>query len=447
MLDIRWKAALTICALGIISLFLWLITSATTALIVFASGLIFYFIRHLFWLSQLHDWLKKPALKTIPEGSGLWEDVFTGLLRYERSNVQQQNDLSAALERFQLATAAMPDGLVILSASNAIEWCTPHAESQLGLNLSQDKNLPIVNLIRNSHFIAYLYNEQFDEPFKLTPIHQPERSLEIELISLANQQKLLISRDMTQRDKVETMRRDFIANVSHELRTPLTVVGGFLETLSDMEGAIPANLKTYFTMMEEQTSRMRRIIEDLLTLSTLESKTESPDDHEINMASLLTSIQNDAIGLSQSLKKAPLQIHLHVDPTMNIRGAQEELRSAFSNLVSNAVRYTPAIEAINNQPNEIFISWESQNGEAVFSVRDTGIGIAQAHIDRLTERFYRVDRSRSRETGGTGLGLSIVKHILIRHQAKLDISSTLDVGSTFSVIFPKNRVVHINQSQ
>ena len=314
MLDIRWKAALYICALGIISLFLWLITSATTALIVFAIGLIFYFIRHLFWLNQLHNWLKKPELKTIPEGSGMWEDVFTALLHYERNNVQQQTALSAALERFELATAAMPDGLVILSASNAIEWCTPHAENQLSLNLSQDKNLPIVNLIRDSHFIAYLYNEQFDEPFKLTPIHQPERSLEIELIPLANQQKLLISRDMTQRDKVETMRRDFIANVSHELRTPLTVVGGFLETLSDMEGAIPANLKTYFTMMEDQTSRMRRIIEDLLTLSTLESKTESPDDHEINMASLLKSIQNDAIGLSQSLKKAPLQIHLHVDP-------------------------------------------------------------------------------------------------------------------------------------
>jgi two-component system phosphate regulon sensor histidine kinase PhoR len=445
VLDIRWKAALYICALGIISLFLWLITSATTALIVFAIGLIFYFIRHLFWLNQLHNWLKKPELKTIPEGSGMWEDVFTALLHYERNNVQQQTALSAALERFELATAAMPDGLVILSASNAIEWCTPHAENQLSLNLSQDKNLPIVNLIRDSHFIAYLYNEQFDEPFKLTPIHQPERSLEIELIPLANQQKLLISRDMTQRDKVETMRRDFIANVSHELRTPLTVVGGFLETLSDMEGAIPANLKTYFTMMEDQTSRMRRIIEDLLTLSTLESKTESPDDHEINMASLLKSIQNDAIGLSQSLKKAPLQIHLHVDPILSIRGAQEELRSAFSNLVSNAVRYTLAREGTNNKSNDIFISWEPQNGEAVFSVRDTGIGIAQQHIDRLTERFYRVDRSRSRETGGTGLGLSIVKHILIRHQAKLEITSTLDVGSTFSVIFPKSRVVTTSQ--
>ncbi|HQO16121.1 MAG TPA: phosphate regulon sensor histidine kinase PhoR [Methylotenera sp.] len=445
MLDIRWKAAFTICALGIICLFLWLITSATTALTVFAVGLGLYFIRHLFWLSQLQDWLKQPALNTIPEGSGVWEDVFTALLRYERNNVQQQADPSAALERFQLATAAMPDGLVILSASNAIEWCTPNAERQLGLNLSQDKNLPIVNLIRNSHFIAYLYNEQFDEPFKLAPTHQPESSLEIELIPLANQQKLLISRDMTQREKVETMRRDFIANVSHELRTPLTVVGGFLETLSDMEGAIPANLKTYFNMMEEQTSRMRRIIEDLLTLSTLESKTESPDDHEINMTSLLKSIQNDAIGLSQSLKKAPLQIHLQVDPTLNIRGSQEELRSAFSNLVSNAVRYTLAREDLINKPNEIFIAWSRQNDEAMFSIRDTGIGIAPEHINRLTERFYRADRSRSRETGGTGLGLSIVKHILIRHQAKLDITSTLDVGSTFSVIFPKSRVININQ--
>lgn len=383
-------------------------------------------------------WFKNPVLKEIPEGSGMWEDIFTTLLQYERNNNQNQNQLNAALERFNLATSAMPDGLVILSASNEIEWCTPNAENQLGLNLVTDKRLPVVNLIRDSHFIAYLYQEKYDEPFKLKSWRNPEIILEILLIPFAHNQKLLISRDTTQREKVDVMRRDFIANVSHELRTPLTVVGGFLETLSDMEGAVPDNLKTYFAMMEEQTIRMRRIIEDLLTLSTIESNTEEPEDSEIDMASLLKSVQNDAAGLSQSLNKAPHIIHLDADASLHLKGAADELRSVFSNLVSNAIRYTPTTAA---EGGKIFIRWALQNGEPVFSVRDTGIGIAEHHIARLTERFYRVDRSRSRETGGTGLGLSIVKHILIRHQAKLEITSELGKGSTFSAIFPIARAV------
>ncbi len=439
MLDIRWRAGLFICALIVISLFSWLISGAITALLIFSTCLLVYILNHIFWLHQLQTWFKKPILKEIPEGFGLWEDIFTILLKYERNNTFNQTQLNSALERFNLATSAMPDGLVILSASNEIEWCTPNAEYQLGLDLMTDKNLPIVNLIRNSQFIAYLYNEQYGEPFKLKSWRNPDLVLEIQLIPFANNQKLLISHDMTQLDKVDVMRRDFIANVSHELRTPLTVVGGFLETLSDMEGAVPEKLRPYFAMMEEQTIRMRRIIEDLLTLSTIESNTEEPDNSDIDMPSLLKSVQNDAIGLSQSLNKTKHKINLEVDSTLNLSGSIDELRSVFSNLVSNAIRYTPTDDA--GKSGEILISWALQHGEPVFSVRDSGIGIEQRHIDRLTERFYRVDRSRSRETGGTGLGLSIVKHILIRHQAKLEITSELGVGSTFSAIFPKARIV------
>ena len=208
-----------------------------------------------------------------------------------------------------------------------------------------------------------------------------------------------------------------------------------------MEGAVPENLKNYFSMMEDQTVRMRRIIEDLLTLSTIESNAEETDDIEIDMAGLLKSIQSDGIGLSQSLNKTKHIIHLDADAKLNLSGAVEELRSVFSNLVSNAIRYTPTANKKTGKSGEIFISWALQNGEPVFSVRDTGIGIEQQHIERLTERFYRVDRSRSRETGGTGLGLSIVKHILIRHQAKLDIHSEIGIGSTFSAVFPKARSV------
>jgi two-component system phosphate regulon sensor histidine kinase PhoR len=434
VIDIRWKAGLHLCALSVVCLFLWLISGAIVALAVFSSGLLIYLSSHILWLHQLHRWFKKPTLNAIPEGAGVWEDVFATLLQYERNNISNQTQLNSALERFSLATSAMPDGLVILSASNAIDWCTPNAETQLGLELSTDKNLPIVNLIRDSHFIAYLYSETYDEPFKLKSWRNPDVTLEIQLIPFANQKKLLISRDLTQLEKVDAMRRDFIANVSHELRTPLTVVGGFLETLIDMEGAVPAALKTYFAMMEDQTSRMRRIIEDLLTLSTIESNVEAPDNNEIDMAKLLKIVQSDALGLGQALSKAKHKIHLNADPTLNLNGSQNELQSAFSNLVNNAVRYTP-------NDGDIFIRWGMQNEIPVFSVRDTGIGIEQQHIDRVTERFYRVDRGRSRETGGTGLGLSIVKHILIRHQAKLEINSEIGVGSTFSVVFPKARII------
>lgn len=430
MIDIRWKAALFICALSIVSVFLWLISSLVTALVVFALGLLLYLAKHIYWTHQLNNWLKTPDISQVPEGSGLWEDVYSSLLKYERSNTLKQTELNSALERFQIVANAIPDGLVILSAANTIEWCTSHAEYQLGLDLNTDKNLPIVNLLRSSHFIAYLYNEVYDEPFKLKDINSTESTLEIWLIPLATKQKLLISRDVTQIEKVDAMRRDFIANVSHELRTPLTVVGGFIETLSDMEGAIPESIRSYFGMMQDQTTRMRRLIEDLLTLSHIESNTQAPDNNPINMSMLMNMLLNDANALSQGKHKISAQTNPHFD----LVGAVDELQSALGNLVSNAIRYTP-------EGGEINISWQLHHNQGVFSVTDNGIGIDHQHIHRLTERFYRVDRGRSRETGGTGLGLSIVKHILTRHQAKLDITSELGVGSTFSAVFPKARII------
>lgn len=434
MPDIRLKALFFICALSTVCLFIWLISTAIIALLVFAVGLLFYIGGHISWLHKLQTWFKNPDLNNLPEGSGVWEGLFATLLKYERNNINNQMQLNAALERFNLTANAIPDGLILLSPNNEIEWCTPNAEAQLGLDLKTDRNLPIVNLVRDRLFIAHLYNEDYSEPFKLKSWRNPEVLYEIQLIALATKQKLMICRDMTQLEKVDSMRRDFIANVSHELRTPLTVVGGFLETLADTEGAVPDNLKNYFNLMSEQTFRMRRIIEDLLMLSTIESNIDEPDDTEVDMTKLLKQIQNDALGLSQSLYKTKHKIELSIDSELNIVGAQNELQSAFTNLVSNAVRYTP-------KGGNIRITWSALNDQAIFSVIDSGIGIEQQHIDRLTERFYRVDRGRSRETGGTGLGLSIVKHILIRHQARLEITSEVDVGSTFCVLFPKTRVV------
>lgn len=439
MPDIRWKAINFVCALGMFCLLMWAISGAVAALLLFSIGVLAYLISHILWLHKLNIWFKNPVLNEIPEGAGMWEGVFASILRYERHNKIHQAQLNAAIERFNLTANAIPDGLVILSPNHEIEWCTPNAESQLGLNLATDKGLPITHLLRDGQFISYLQGGDYIEPLKLKSWQNPESTFEIQLIPFANDQKLLISRDMTQLEKIDVMRRDFIANVSHELRTPLTVVGGFLETLGDMEGAVPDALKNYFAMMQDQTLRMRRIIEDLLTLSSIESNTEAPDDDEIDMVNLLKTVQNDGLGLSHSLYKTKHKIHLEADPALNITGSKDELLSAFTNLVSNAIRYTPARK--DEKHGEIFIDWHLHNEHPKFTVRDTGIGIEQQHIDRLTERFYRVDRGRSRETGGTGLGLSIVKHILIRHQAKLEISSEIGVGSTFSIVFPKSRIV------
>ena len=367
----------------------------------------------------------------MPIGAGAWEYVFATIYHEQRRHNRSKIQLSSALDRFRHAASALPDGVVLLDDDNKIEWCNKPAEQQLGLMLKQDINKPIVYLVRNAEFIKYLEHHVDIEPIKLKSWIRLDVTLEIQLVAFGSSQKLLISRDVSQQEKLEHMRRDFIANVSHELRTPLTVVGGFLETLSDMDGAVPENLRNYFGMMQEQTSRMRLLIEDLLTLSQLESGATSLDEAELDVYALLSNILNEA----KSLSNGQHTISLEANQTLALVASNQELHSAFGNLVGNAVRYTP-------DGGSISIKWEEKNQEAIFSVTDTGLGIEQQHIDRLTERFYRVDRSRSRGTGGTGLGLSIVKHILNRHQARLEIISEYGKGSTFKAVFPKTRIVH-----
>lgn len=429
MQDIRWSAFWFILALIFICLILWAANDAITALIVFSLGISIYLGGHLYWLHKLHRWYKKPNLSTIPNGRGVWEDIFADIYQHQRRLNRNQAQISSALDRFRHAASALPDGVVLLNSEDKIEWCNPPAETQLGLLLSKDTGQPITYLVRHADFIAYLQDHDYSEPIKLKSWRNPDITLEIQLVPFGGKQKLLICRDITKMEKLDTMRRDFIANVSHELRTPLTVVGGFLETLMDMEGAIPETTRNYFTMMHDQTSRMRRLIEDLLALSQLESGVTVPQDNEIDMTSLLNILTHEA----QSLSHGKHTITLDAVTDVNISGAVEELHSALGNLVSNAVRYTP-------EGGHIQLGWKLRGKDAVFSVQDDGIGIEQKHIDRLTERFYRVDRSRSRGTGGTGLGLSIVKHILGRHQAKLEIESALGKGSTFRVVFPESRI-------
>ncbi len=431
MQDIRWKALWLGLATLFTCLIIWAATDAITALLTFSAMVLLYLISHLYWLHQLLKWFRKPELNTMPVGGGIWEDVFSAIYYEKRRNNRSQAQISSALDRFRHAASALPDGVVLLNGNDLIEWCNPTAEHQLGLSMRQDAGQPISYLVRPIDFIQYLQAQNYSEPIKLKSWRTTGATLEIQLVPFGANQKLLISRDISQMEKLETMRRDFIANVSHELRTPLTVVGGFLETLTDMEGAVPESTRGYFAMMQEQTGRMRRLIEDLLTLSQLENSPEAPQESEIDLSTLLNMLLHEGTSLSQGKHEISLE---PVEPGLFIRGATEELHSALGNLVSNAVRYTPAGGTIKLH---LFL----RGTDILFSVQDTGIGIEQQHIDRLTERFYRVDRSRSRETGGTGLGLSIVKHILTRHQGHLEIESEAGKGSVFTAVLPQSRLI------
>jgi two-component system phosphate regulon sensor histidine kinase PhoR len=345
-----------------------------------------------------------------------------------RRQTHIESRLAAALTRFQQAGAALPE-VSSLDEADRIEWCNPRAETYFGLDNQRDRGQQITYLIRNPQFVRYLETGSFTEPLLLRLTRgDAELLLSIQLVPYGGSEKLLLSRDVTRWERLETTRRDFVANVSHELRTPLTVLNGFLETLNDLSRPDPEMLRRSLELMTEQTVRMNQLVEDLLTLSRLESTHNPPREEYVDVPGLAQTLYREA----QALSAKRHRIALRLDTPHGLKGSAEELRSAFGNLISNAVRYTP-------DGGEIEIRWTMREGEPAFQVRDTGIGIEPQHIPRLTERFYRVDRSRSRSTGGTGLGLAIVKHVLSRHQAHLEIHSDPGRGSTFTAVFPAAR--------
>lgn len=427
-----WQRFITVILLTAATAALWLALGAVKALAFYSVTLLLLLIHHLRHLSALDNWLQTPAPTsvTLPEGSGAWEDVFARLARLMRSQSQSQQQLSSALERLQRATAAMPEGVVILDETDRIEWCNPVAEQHFGIDFNLDAGQQITYLVRQPQFAEYLATHNYSEPLVVKQSRHQELVLSLQLVPYGDKQKLLISRDITRLEGVETMRRDFVANVSHELRTPLTVIGGFLETLSEEKQADAAMSKRALVLMTDQTRRMQRLVEDLLTLSRLENTQNIAREEVVNVAEMLREVWQEA----QSLSIGRHRISLNLDNEAKLLGSADELRSAFGNLVSNAVRYT-------TDGGEIILGWEEHDGQGVFSVQDSGIGIEPEHLPRLTERFYRVDRSRSRETGGTGLGLAIVKHVLNRHQARLEITSEPGKGSRFSAWFPARRLV------
>lgn len=389
-------------------------------------ALLSYHLRH---LTMLLKWASAPPTEPIPESAGVWDDLFAQLYRRQRSEIRQRRRFARLLARSQQAGRALPYGVTILGPDMQIVWCNDAAATHFSISMENDIGHAITNLMRQPAFVHYITAGNFTEPLELSAARMEELILSIQMVPYVESHHLLLSRDVTQAYQLGVMRRDFVANVSHELRTPLTVLIGFLETVRDLK-LDPTRTRDYLNLMAEQGHRMQRIIEDLLTLSTLESALQPPSDERVDMAALLAQVRSEA----ESLSAGRHTISFEMEPGIDLAGNSGEITSAFCNLVNNAVRYTPAGGTIH-------VNWRSVGEAAEFNVTDSGIGIAPEHIPRLTERFYRVDRSRSRETGGTGLGLAIAKHALARHQATLVIESELGKGSCFKVRFPKNRLL------
>ena len=382
----------------------------------------------IFYLGALGNWLNHPSLSDIPDGFGVWAEVFSRLHRWHRASEINQRRLIDNEERFRRTISALPDGIILVDAALQIEWCNPVAERHLSLSLRADQGLRLTNLVRDPRLVAYMTSGQFDKELVFRPLTNPSTVLSLAVIEFEPARSIVITRDITQAERLEAMRRDFVANVSHELRTPLTVIKGFLESFTDAGEELGPVRQHHLQLMDEQAERMHRLIEDLLMLSRLES--ESPSQEEtIDIAQLTGEIADEARTLSAGRHRIAVEV-----PPVWVRGNRDELRSAFGNLVSNAIRYTP-------EGGSIRIAWVPRSDGAAFQVIDSGIGIAPEHIPRLTERFYRVEKSRSRETGGTGLGLAIVKHVLLRHGGRLEIESEVGHGSTFSACLPGSRLV------
>ena len=368
-----------------------------------------------------------------PPSVGPWDNILAAVYRRMRRDGHELSDLNRHVDGIMLAAEALPDGAITLNDALQVTWCNQVASEHTGLNLETDKGFSIFNIMRSPEFAAYARQASWPEPL-LLHVNQDdkERALLVQLTRYGIHQFLIVTRDVTQMEKLETTRKDFVANVSHELRTPLTVLAGFLETVHDMP---PDSLTTeqrehYYGMMMEQARRMQTLIEDLLTLSTLESS-PTTSGSPVHVASLISKALQQAKVLSQGQHV----FVTNIDENLQINGIEAELSSAVSNLITNAVRYTP-------KDGTITISWyKTESNKACYSVQDTGIGIASQDIPRLTERFYRVDRGRSRSTGGTGLGLAITKHVAMRHDAELNIRSRPGAGSTFSLDFPPSRII------
>lgn len=395
------------------------------------GGLAFLVLRQVWQMLRFRHWVRMGG-DVRPVG-GTWHWVADEFQRLRKQSKKRKKRLSLMLQRFQESTMALPYGTITVGADGEIEWFNRMAGQLIGLDPRRDKGRRITHLVRYPGFVEYVNRGEFEEPIVIPSPIDESVEMSVRLVPFGKKQLLITLQDVTRERRLETMRKDFVANVSHELRTPLTVLTGYLEALSD-HAALMATDRDQHTVkqMQDQADRMRRIIEDLLLLSRLETSDVCEEDFDlVPVPALLADIAIEAEVVSKGRGHV---IGRDVDDSVWIEGDSKELYSAFSNLVSNAVRYSP-------EGGKVLLRWYLDDDGAHFLVRDQGIGIAPQHLQRLTERFYRVDKDRSRGTGGTGLGLAIVKHVLQRHGASLSIESEVGAGSTFRCDFPPARVM------
>lgn len=418
----------------------WTLSAIALAAVGAAAGQLYLFLlvgtlACLLWqlrnIACLEVRLRKDRGFKPPNGHGLWADIFGALYNRQRRHRARRQRLGAMLRTFRESVDAVPDGIVVIREPGAMQWWNATAERLLGIQWPRDQGQRLDNLYRNPDFADFIGSSP-DEAQQVTlPSPIDERlMLEIRVIPYGRDQRLLIARDVSRVHNLERMRSDFVANVSHELRTPLTVVHGLTETLADQDTEPEGDKRHMLDLIQEQTWRMSRLVEDLLLLSRLETTRRPTAAKPVNIPAMLSSLCDEAKAASAEHQH---DIRLEIIDQYGLLADERELRSAFSNLIFNAVNYTP-------EGGSITLRWWCDAAGAHFCIADTGIGIAPEHIPRLTERFYRVDRGRSAKTGGTGLGLAIVKHILQRYDAHLEIDSRPDKGSTFCCHFPAESV-------
>jgi len=425
--ELIYKLSLFYGAFGLIG---FLFGHTLFVLLMATIGLVGY---QYFYLVKLSRWIWNSKSISPPHAEGTWGRVFDGLDRKIRGYRSKQKKLNYQIRRFRDGAEAIPDAGLVLGSDLTIQWSNRKAKALLGVRWPGDSGQRIDNLLRAPEFAEYLEKEEFDSPCVLVSPINPEVQLELRFMNYGKSQILLLARDISRIHRIEEMRRDFVANVSHELKTPLTVVRGYVEMVQATEHALDPHWQQAFNVIEDQVSRMDRLVAQLLVLSRVEVSTDEESKQVLNVPEVIRHLVRDASWLNDEKNH---QMTIELDESIGVVGLDTEIKSALANLISNAIAYT-------QEQGKIEIRWYRNGSKAVFSVKDNGPGIRPEDINRLTERFYRVDKSRSRNTGGSGLGLAIVKHVLHHHQAELVISSQWRQGSEFSIVFDASALVEL----
>lgn len=418
-------------------LFLWVAVFAISGWLLDAFwltlsvGLAAVVIWHTYFLQRLNKWLWYSRTVHPPRAPGVWGDIYDGIYLTIRRTQVRRRSLALILKRFRQASEALPDAVMILEEDGDLVWCNKLAQIYFGFRWPADQGIPVTNLIRLPKFRKYFDSRSFKEAITIRSPIAKTRELEVRIMPYGNDQLLLIARDVSQIRKLERMRKDFVANVSHELKTPLTVMQGYLEMMSDSDNLAPERKQKAIRDMSAQTQRMQSMIEQLMQLSRIETQAQEDFTGQVKLSELVSGILNSTRILTEDKKQ---QLEESVESDIVVLGDSEKLGGAVQNLITNAIKYTPEAGKI-----EVTLKQTSQG--VLFSVQDNGPGIAPEHLPRLTERFYRVDDDRNRDTGGSGLGLAIVKHALEHHRAQLQVESEPDKGSRFYFVLPAELTV------